>query len=279
MAAAYATRGLTRAGLRRNRVQFLVMHEVPRSEEERFLRLLERLRKAHRFISYSEAVDRIAAGAIDAPYLSLTFDDGFASCRRTAQVLHREGIRACFFLCPSIIGETSESRIRDFCRNRLNEERVRPFLSWRDVDAILADGHEIGGHTMTHANLAQCGGDQLPTEIGDCYRSLERAAGAVSHFCWPFGHFDHISPSAAQAVFDAGFRTCGSSERGCHVAALEGSLRELCLRRDYLLAGTPAWELEYFLARNAVRSSVEQNHWPFHASSEPVFSNHVPTTV
>ena len=63
--------------LKKNRIQFLHLHNVFADEETAFRNFLQRLSQEHEFIGYSEAVERIRNGTINRPYLSLSFDDGF----------------------------------------------------------------------------------------------------------------------------------------------------------------------------------------------------------
>jgi hypothetical protein len=79
----YKYRGLIEPALVRPRVHFTYMHHVFRDEEKEFVALLEWLVEAgHKFISYSEGIDRVVRGDIDKAYVSFTFDDGFKSCLR-----------------------------------------------------------------------------------------------------------------------------------------------------------------------------------------------------
>ena len=86
-------------------------HTLPADEERGFRRQIELLlARGQRLVSYSEAVDRVLTGRIDAPYIAFSFDDGFESCRWAGVILREYGTPACFFVCPSIIGETDPIR-------------------------------------------------------------------------------------------------------------------------------------------------------------------------
>ena len=75
-----AVTGQMAQALQKNRIQFLYLHHVLEDEEDDFRELLAVLSQQHRFISYSEAVERIWTGEIDAPYITFSFDDGMQSC-------------------------------------------------------------------------------------------------------------------------------------------------------------------------------------------------------
>jgi peptidoglycan/xylan/chitin deacetylase (PgdA/CDA1 family) len=256
----YRITGRMVSALNIDRVQFLYLHHVFGDEEDSFRSLLRTLSLEHRFISYSEAVDRILAGDIDGPYIAISFDDGLKNCLRAAQIMNEFGATACFFVCPSMVGETDHQKIKEFCSQKLNKPPME-FLSWDDVETLLEEGHEVGSHTMTHPNLAQLSVQQMQSEIAESFELLTKRIGNIKHFSWPFGRFFHFSPAAARTVFDTGFKSCASAERGCHVARSEKKV-DLCIRRDHTIARWPVNHVLYFMARNSRRASMRSNQWP-----------------
>lgn len=250
-----------RAALRRPRVQILSFHHVFDDERESFRRLLRLLRQDHDFVTYSEAVKRVHEGNFERPAIAFTFDDGLASCANAIEILEELDARAMLFVCPTIVGVTDHAVAERFCRERLQMPTFR-FLGWDELERWLARGHEIGSHTMTHANLAESSAQQLADEIGGSFDALRARIGSVQHFAWPFGRFFHFSPAAAKAVFDAGYVSCASGERGCHTVA-EPDPRALCIRRDHTVAAWPAGHLRHFLIANSLRSSRMDNQWTY----------------
>lgn len=249
------------SALSRDRVQFLYMHHVFEDEEDSFRSLLQALSLEHRFVSYSEAVDRVLSGDIDGPYLAVSFDDGLKNCLSAARIMGEFGITACFFVCPPMVGETDYQKIKEFCFQELGMPPTE-FLSWDDVETLLREGHEIGSHTMTHPDLARLSVQQVQDEVGESFEVLTDRIGEVKHFSWPYGRFFHFSPAAARTVFDTGFRSCASAERGCHVTNSEKQETDLCIRRDNVVAGWPINHSLYFMARNSQRASVRCDQWP-----------------
>lgn len=245
--------------LKKPRVQFLYSHHILADEEEGFRQLLRTLAKDHTFISYSEAVERVRSGNIDKPYVSFSFDDGMQSCLRAAEILDEFGAKACFFLPVSIIGETDDQKIAEFCMDRLEIYPVR-FLNWDEVDILIQNGHEIGSHTATHPMLSKLNEEEIREEVALSYEILKERVGEVKHFAWPFGRFHHFSAEAARVVYDAGFETIASAERGCHIEQTSG--RDFCIHRTII---QPTWPLRnnlFFLSFYSRIASMARSAWP-----------------
>ena len=247
--------------LKRNRIQFIYLHHIFEDEEAAFRQALRFLSRSHSLISYSEAVERLWRGEIDRPYVCFSFDDGLKNCLRAARILSEFGVSGCFFICPSIIGETDHRKLKEFCVRKLTLPATE-MLTWDDVETLINNGHEIGSHTMSHPVLSRISQERAQHEISQSYESLTGRLGAIKHFAWPEGRFFHFNPAAARAVFDAGFQSCASAERGCHVTRTEPNPSSLCIRRDYLAARWPLSHSAYFLASNSQTASAKSNQWP-----------------
>jgi peptidoglycan/xylan/chitin deacetylase (PgdA/CDA1 family) len=255
-------RGKYRAGLMVPRVHILCLHHLFPDEEPRFRQLLRSLSQQHEFVGYSDAIDRIRNGSFSKPFLAITFDDGFLEVARAAKIMDEFGAKGCFFLCPPIVGESNPEIIRDFCLRGLRINEQRQFLTWRDVDQLLSTGHEVGAHTMTHPNLRELHAGSLQHEIAESREVLTKRCGSIRHFAWPFGRFENMSRDSIRAVFEAGFETCASAERGCHVAKVTGRPEQFCVRRENTVAGWNPFQTLFFLSRSALRSGPVFNEWP-----------------
>ena len=256
-----ALSGRARRNLTRPRVQVLNLHSVFPDEEDGFRHLLRALLHRHTFLPYGEAVARLTSGPIDKPFVAFTFDDGLETSLRAASILEEFGARACFFVCPSIVGEREQDQIARFCRDNLHTPPMR-FLCWDDLESLRARGHEIGSHTSTHANLAAASEERMRAEIHGSREQLMARLGSADHFAWPYGRFEHFSPAAAREVFRAGYSSCASAERGCHVTPSLRPAPDLCLRRDLVVGGWPAEHNLYFVSASAARASASTNEWP-----------------
>lgn len=258
LAAIGAKTGWIQSGLKRSRIHFLSFHHVFEDEEMAFRRLVHTLSEHHTFIGYSEAVDRVLQGAIDQPYITFSFDDGFENCLRGVRVLDEFGARSCVFPIGSMVEVKDYQEIRAFCQHKLHVPPIE-FLDWRDLHSIAERGHEVGVHTLTHPNLARLSPAELRYEIHVAAELLRARLGRAKHFAWPYGKFSRFSPLAARLVFQSGFISCASSERGAHTRA---SGLGFCVRRDHVIASWPVAHTLLLLAKSSWTASPRSGEWP-----------------
>lgn len=253
----WMSRSKTSASLQVPRVQNLYLHFLPEADESRFLKLITILSRDHTFVSYSEAVERATGGPIDKPYLSISFDDGFESNRRAAELLAGEGISACFFICPNLIGLQRHELLRVFPTSLGQEQRT---LTWSEVDRILTLGHEVGSHTLDHFVLADIPHEVAVQQIEGSKVALESHIGRVEHFAWPNGQFHHFGEDLARATFSAGYTSCSSAVRGAHLVPSGSGVG--CLRRENVVASWPLEHIFYLLGRSVRYLSQSSGKWP-----------------
>jgi peptidoglycan/xylan/chitin deacetylase (PgdA/CDA1 family) len=245
--------------LRTPRVQFLCFHRVSADRLREFERLLRLLGRHHSLVSFNDALRQISTARFDRPAVAITFDDGFHNQLGAARVLEEYGIRACFFVCPPMLDRPGRGAVARFCRDRLRVAPARLF-DWDDAIALRDAGHDIGCHTLSHPDLSACSAEALDEEIGVARQLIIRRVGRCDHFAWPWGRWQHMTALAARRVWDAGFVTCASAERGCHSAPAK-SARELCIRRLVLDAIHRAQEALPLLAWSAL-SGRGDGGWP-----------------
>jgi peptidoglycan/xylan/chitin deacetylase (PgdA/CDA1 family) len=118
-------------------------------------------------------------------------------------------------------------------------------MSWDQVRALKKAGHTIGGHTLSHPNLAQVSEGDARSEIRGCKERLEEKLGEpVEHFSYPHPALNpHWSPQTLQITRDAGFRSAVLTTPG---AVLAGD-QPLSLKR--LAAGKEADQLVWRMER------------------------------
>ena len=93
---------------------------------------------------------------------------------------------------------------------------IRPdwdgMMSWRDLQALRAEGYEIGSHSMAHSILPLCTDQELVREIVDSRTSLEQQLGpGIESFCYPNG--DHEARTV-RVVAEAGYTRAVTTKWG-----------------------------------------------------------------
>jgi peptidoglycan/xylan/chitin deacetylase (PgdA/CDA1 family) len=115
----------------------------------------------------SQIFGRTLIAGHDTDEVALTFDDGpnDAATPQLLDVLTRHGIRVTFFA------------MGDFAR-------ARPEI----MRQVVAAGHLVGNHTMSHPRLSTEPAARVRQELADCNAVLEEITGvAVKFFRPPFG--------------------------------------------------------------------------------------------
>ncbi len=245
------------------RVQFLYIHHSFTDEIKKLELLMERLNENHTFISYSDAVDKILNNKIDKSYISISSDDGFKNNLYAAEVLNKYNAKACFFINPGLIDEKDFNIIKKHCHNKLHLPPIE-FLSWKEVIDLQKQGHEIGAHTMYHSNIVEMRTKDIMADMEQSYQIIESKCGKVEHFAFPYGRFFHFNEAGRQAVFSAGYKSCASAERGCHINSdMSISNEHLCIRRDHIVLDWGINHILYFLSNNAKRALGSNNLFPY----------------
>ena len=221
-----------------SRLRVLVYHEIVPHEQELFAAQLSWLAKTWTFVAPQEFAAMMRGDEpIKGANLLLTFDDGFTSNRRVAEeVLNPMGIHALFFVFPTFLDLVNGDDYRSFIASHiwpeLPPESVSDHLrnmTWNDLVWLLENGHTIGAHTGTHANLSKLRQTrELEIEIIDSADRLERKLGVkIDHFAYPFGNLVSFSP-AALSVARRRFSFIYSTLRGDNAC----NASPLALRRD-----------------------------------------------
>jgi peptidoglycan/xylan/chitin deacetylase (PgdA/CDA1 family) len=136
-----------------------------------------------------------------------------------------------------------------------------PLLDWESLRCIAARGHEIGGHTLTHPDLAALPPDRLDGEIAGSRRRILETGLPCVHFAWPFGRFARCTPEVAAHVFRAGYESCASAERGAH-ASVPSRASPACIHRTIVGPGETARSVRARMALAAATSAISDDGWP-----------------
>jgi peptidoglycan/xylan/chitin deacetylase (PgdA/CDA1 family) len=174
-----------------------------------FRGLCQLLRKRFHVVSLSEAMRLLESRQrLPRRLAAITFDDCYRDNLFAARTLAEHQLPACFFV-PTAFPGTDHVFPWDQGLKRM------PNLSWEDIREMAAMGHEIGSHTVHHADVGQIGKEAMRRELADSKQTLEEVLGRpVRWFAYPFGRRDSFPRERLSLVYEAGYRGCFSGFGG-----------------------------------------------------------------
>ena len=219
-------------------LRVLLYHDIAPENRPGFAAQLRWLSRSWKFVSADQFAAMVSGGEpIRGRNLLLTFDDGFASNRVVAEeVLNPMGVRALFFAVSDFVALTDRLEARRFIARHIEPgavaERLPAHLynmGWSDLEALLEQGHHIGGHTRSHARLSQVRSVPVLEQeiIASADTLAQRLGTAIDHFAYTFGDVSSFSGQAL-AMARRRFRFVYSGLRGDNA----GGVSPLALRRD-----------------------------------------------
>jgi len=235
--------------LKQNRVVFTCFHSFFKDNEANLRKQLELLAKHFTFISYSEGVQRVATGNIDANYICFSSDDGYKSFYDACKIFDEFGAKALVFANPESLNETNYDTLKQFNHERLMHGPME-FLNWNEIDDLLARGHEVGNHTFGHINLSYCSSEDLEKQIVESYDVLKKHIGPDLHFAWPYGSNNDITQEALDLIYDTGHISASAVDRYSHTEKLDVKKERSYIIREQIEPFYPIDHVKYFLSRH-----------------------------
>lgn len=186
-------------------VRVLCFHDVP--DAAWFDTVVGFLAEQYTLITPTQFHER----AFDAKQLNLllTFDDGYQSwVDVAAPVLERYGTKGLFFTCSGLLdaADMGEEAVGRFTRERLQLQRRRQVLTWEGARQLIARGHTIGGHTISHSRLSTLTNDDLVREVREDKERLEEMLTVqLQDFAYPFGRATDFTNETIKVVAATGY--------------------------------------------------------------------------
>lgn len=129
--------------------------------------------------------------AVPGGLISFTFDDFPKSAyRQGGAVLGSHGAAGTYYVAMGL---------------RDAESEMGPHFSSRDLQELVAAGHELGCHTYSHLDCRISDGDTVAQETGDNVQALSRVLGSYTlrSFAFPFGRVALPAKRALTHRFEA----------------------------------------------------------------------------
>lgn len=169
-----------------------------------------------------------AAGAVGAPAVVLTFDDGHMSNYAEAfPAMVARGMVGTFYVVAGRVGEGET-------------------ISWAQMREMAAAGMEIGSHTLTHREPSTLTDEELRHELRESRRILEDGLGqSVVSLSSPTGFFN---PRMSRMAHAEGYTSLCFGHYGYVIPSTDPfRLHRIAIKRT-----TPMSELEAILQGDAV---------------------------
>ncbi|MGW4228599.1 polysaccharide deacetylase family protein [Streptomyces sp. NPDC004980] len=161
----------------------------------------------------------------------LTFDDGFADLPGpTAEALAGRSMPATAYLTTGALDPSGGGCLLP----------PGPMMSLEQAPLLEQYGMEVGGHTVTHAQLDTLPAARLRHELVDSKRALEDVLGhEVTHLAYPHGY---NSPAVRRAARAAGYESAVAVRHALSSARDEPyRIARLILRRGHTVGDVERW--------------------------------------
>ena len=137
----------------------------------------------------------------------LTFDDGYQSwIDFVLPLLKKYELKGLFFCDSGLLDIAADVQSAELFINEHLLNRPQKALSWEGARTLVAQGHTVGGHTVSHPNLALLSNAEVKREIESDKQSLESNLGAnIIDFAYPFGGPPHYTEKTKECAIDAGY--------------------------------------------------------------------------
>jgi len=173
----------------------------------------------------------------------LTFDDGYQSWVDTClPVLKKFNVKALFFINSGLLDIASDSqKVAQYMTQRLLITPKLP-LTWQGAEMLVAEGHSIGGHTVTHLNVALLQATELSKEVVEDKKRIETMLGvSLVDFAYPFGTRKYFNPTTVNAVANARYTMQYSALTGFFDSAKEGLIARTLVEKNQKVARIRKW--------------------------------------
>jgi hypothetical protein len=116
---------------------------------------------------------------------------------------------------------------------------------------------------MGHINVAETNINEVENNLNLSFEIIQDKCGDVKHFAYPYGRFHHFNLPAFDLVFRAGYQSCATAERGCHISNQKLKTNELLIRRDHVVCDWNLNHIMYFILDSSRNCSIENNINPY----------------
>jgi peptidoglycan/xylan/chitin deacetylase (PgdA/CDA1 family) len=180
--------------------------------------------------------------------VSLTFDDGRATQYAVKDLLASRGMRATFYVNSDDVGTS------DF------------YMTWSQIDALAADGNEIGGHTLNHVDLLDLSVSDAEKRRQVCEDRQNLVARGYNpvNFAYPGGWADALGESIVRDCGYSGARRVGGIVSPSWCPSCGSPQAESLPPEDTFLVRTPSFgngEITLSAMQNVITQGELEGGW------------------
>jgi peptidoglycan-N-acetylglucosamine deacetylase len=171
--------------------------------------------------------------------VTTSWDDGDVLDIKVAKLLDRSSLKGTFYV-P-----------RDYWGERLSDDQIRE----------ISQSHEIGAHSLTHADLPKLSAEKMHEEISGSKEWIENITGKhTDMFCYPRGRYTQETIST---VREAGFKGARTTE-----------LFSLMVRDSFEMATTiQVYPMPFKMERpRSIFEPLQQRYSGFHSLGVPLIA-------
>lgn len=217
-------------------VRVLCFHDV--ADAAWFESVIAMLTKKYHVIT----PEQFHEGNFDAEKINvlLTFDDGYQSwIDNCLPVLRHYGLKGLFFVNSGLLDAAEVPQKADaYMRSHL---RILPkkALTWVGLKKLSSGGHTIGGHTVSHVDLADLDPSTIQREVGEDKKKLEVfLQKELTDFAYPFGK---LPKDEAGSMRGSGYGFRHSADSGWYRGSGEHLVRRTLLEKTQSIASVRSW--------------------------------------
>jgi len=223
--------------IRQNELRVLIYHHIDKNKFSHFNKQLIFIKKNWNFITPKQFENHINGKIkLTGKNVLLTFDDGFNSNFIIANtILKRLKIKCIFFVPSEFIKLKSIKNSKLFIKNNILDQQISNHfdeiknISINNLKILIRNGHTIGAHTKTHANLGTIkNNNMLKDEMINSCKDLERILKTkIKHFAYTYGNYKSMSEKSINIAVKQ-YEYVHSSLRGSNYNNKKGEI----IKRD-----------------------------------------------
>lgn len=230
-----------------NQLRVIIFHDIENNQQQKFEKLIKKLKETWNIITPIEFKKLITNNNVNIKKknILITFDDGYKSQKKiTEKYLDPLNIKALFFVVSDFIKLKTKEEAHNFIRknfykeekSELNLDESTLNMSQEDIQELIGNGHTIGGHTSTHAELSKIKDNNIFfDEIVNSSLRLENIIQnyKIEDFAYTFGDLESIDEKSTKTILQ-NYKYLYSGLRGNNL-----NLNSKIIRRDAISLNEP----------------------------------------